>query len=125
MKFFVMFILAISTKAFAEIPCDIRLGQTVGVPAVEFVSEGIVHSKMPVKEMTSAALHEEMVNLQDMGVCAEVIQRKRCVLKFEKMKSGNQLTLIRGGDKWLSWKLPLKKDAQEFTRRLQKAGFCL
>jgi len=125
MKLLITILLVIGQNAFAEAPCDIRLGKTVGIPVVEFTSENTVHSKIPVREMTSASLHEEMVNLQDEGICEEKIQRKRCILKFEKVKKVGQLTLIRGGDRWLSWKLPLKKDAQEFTRRLQKAGFCL
>ncbi len=111
--------------AKAEAPCDIRLGYTLGVPVVEFTSENVVHSKIPVKEMTSASLHEELINLQDEGLCEEKVQRKRCILKFEKTKTKSHLTLIRGGDRWLSWNLSMKNSAQEFTKRLQKAGFCL
>jgi hypothetical protein len=125
MKFVVALLMIVAASAYAESTCDIRLGLTVGVPVVEFVSGTDVHSKIPVKEMTSASLQEEMLNLQDMGDCSETIIKKRCVLKYEKVKNANQLTLIRGNDRWLSWKLSHKKDAQEFTKRLQKAGYCL
>jgi hypothetical protein len=125
MKFLFVLIMLISQAAFAEAPCDIKLGQTVGVRAIEYATGNVVHSKMPLREMSVASLREEMVNLQDMGICEPKIQRKRCILKFEKTNKGNQLTLFRGVDRWLSWSLAGKASAQKFTRILQQAGFCL
>lgn len=66
-----------------------------------------------------------MVSLQDMGLCEMKIQKKRCILKFEKRAKENQLTLIRGSDRWLSWSLEGKTSAQKFVKILQQAGFCL
>jgi hypothetical protein len=125
MKFlFIMFML-LSQAVFAEAPCDIRLGTTVGVRAIEFTSGNVIHSKMPLREMSVAGLREEMVNLQDMGICEPKLQRKRCILKFEKSTKGNQLTMFRGSERWLSWSLAGKNSAQKFVRILQQAGFCL
>lgn len=115
----------LSQSAFAEAPCDIKLGTSVGVRVVEFATGNVVHSKMALKEMSVSSLREEMTSLQDMGVCAEKIQRKRCILKFEKRKKGNQLTLFRGSDRWLSWSLKGKTSAQKFAKILQQAGYCL
>lgn len=125
MKFIVLLIVFSIQAAMAEAPCDIRLGHTVGVRVVEFASGNVVHSKIPLKEMSVASLSEEMVNLQDMGICEEKIQKKRCILKFEKRKKGNLLTLFRDKDRWLSWKLAGKNSAQKFARILQQAGYCI
>lgn len=125
MKLIAFIILMISQAAFAEATCDIRLGQTVGVRVVEFATGNVVHSKIPLKEMSVSSLREEMISLQDMGICEEKIQRKRCILKFEKRTRSNQLTLLRGADRWLSWSLAGKTSAQKFVRILQQAGFCL
>lgn len=124
MKLILMLVLILSQSAFAEAPCDVRLGTSVGVRVVEFASENVIHSKISLREMSVANLREEMTNLQDMGVCEEKIQRKRCILKLEK-KSQNQLTMIRGEDRWLSWSLNGKASAQKFVKILQQAGFCL
>lgn len=125
MKFLIVLMMLLSQAAFAEAPCDIKLGKTVGVRVIEYASGNVVHSKMPLKEMSVASLREEMVNLQDMGVCEPKIERKRCILKFEKTSKGNQLTLFRANDRWLSWSLAGKQSAQKFVRILQQAGFCL
>lgn len=125
MKRFVMLILLLVQTAHAEAPCDVRLGQSVGVRVVEFSTDNVVHSKMPLKEMSVSSLREEMVNLQDMGICEEKLSRKRCILKFERRPKGNQLTLFRGVDRWLSWSLEGKTSAQKFVRILQQAGYCL
>lgn len=111
--------------ALAESSCDIKLGRSVGVRVVEFATDNVVHSKLPLREMSVASLREEMVSLQDMGICEEKIQRKRCVLKFEKRAEGNKLTFFRGPDRWLSWSLAGKASAQKFVRILQQAGYCL
>jgi hypothetical protein len=124
MKILALFLLILSRASFAEAPCDLRLGSTLGVRAIEFASENVIHSKLPLKEMSVASLREEMVSLQDIGVCELKIQRKRCILKFEKSAKGNQLTMFRGTDRWLSWNLAGKQSAQKFVRILQQAGFC-
>lgn len=123
MKLFLFLFIIAAQSAFAEAPCDIALGSTVGVRVVEFASGNVVHSKMALKEMSVSSLKEEMSSLQDMGVCEQKIQKKRCVLKFEK-KAQTQLTLIRGTDRWLSWSLNGKGSAQKFVKILQQAGYC-
>ncbi len=125
MKLFLVLILMISQSAFAEAPCDVRLGHSVGVRVIEFASENVVHSKMSLREMSVSSLKEEMTNLQDMGLCDMKIQRKKCILKFEKRSNENQLTLLRGDDRWLSWGLAGKTSAQKFVKILQHAGYCL
>jgi len=126
MKFkFALLLIIASQGAFAEAPCDVRLGTSVGVRVIEYATDNVVHSKILLKEMSVSSLREEMTNLQDMGICEEKIQRKRCVLKFEKRKVGNQLTLYRNADKWLSWSLKGKTSAQKFVKILQQAGYCL
>jgi hypothetical protein len=124
MKFLLVIILLIAQSAFAEAPCDIRLGHSVGVRVIEFATENVVHSKMSLREMSVSSLREEMTNLQDMGLCNLEIQRKRCILKFEKRTKENQLTLMRGSDRWLSWSLAGKTSAQKFVKILQQAGYC-
>lgn len=116
---------ATAQSAVAEAPCDIKLGSSTGVRIVEFATGNVVHSKMALKEMSVSSLREEMTNLQDMGVCEAKVERKRCILKFEKRPKENQLTLIRGADRWLSWSLAGKTSAQKFVRILQQAGFCI
>jgi len=125
MKIILLFILLISQAALAQSDCDIRPGQTMGVRIVEFFTGNVVHSKMQLKEMSVSTLNEEMMNLQDMGICEEKIQKKKCILKFEKHSTANQLTFIRGNDRWLTWSLNGKKSAQKFVKILQLAGFCL
>jgi len=124
MNFLLAIILLIAQSAFAEAPCDIRLGHSVGVRVIEFATENVVHSKMSLREMSVSSLSEEMTNLQDMGLCSLEIQRKRCILKFEKRTNENQLTLMRGSDRWLSWSLAGKTSAQKFVKILQQAGYC-
>lgn len=124
MKWIVIFVM-MTQMAFAEAPCDIKLGQSVGVRVVEFATGNVVHSKMPLKEMSVSSLREEMTNLQDMGVCEQKVSRQRCILKFERRPKGNQLTLFRGVDRWLSWSLAGKTSAQKFVKILQQAGYCL
>jgi len=125
MKLFLLFSILISQSVFAEAPCDVRLGHSVGVRVVEFATGNVIHSKMALKEMSVSSLREEMINLQDLGLCEMKIQRKRCILKFERRTKENQLTLIRDADRWLSWSLAGKVSAQKFVKILQQAGYCL
>lgn len=108
----------------AEELCDVRPGQSVSVKIMEFASGNTIHSKMTMKEATPDALLEEMINLQDMGVCAEKIISRQCILKFEKAKQSNILTLYRGKDKWGSWLVASKKQAQDYVKNLKRVGFC-
>jgi hypothetical protein len=124
MKFILISLLFMSQTVKAEALCDIRLGQTLGVRSIEFNSGNTVHSKIPLREMSVASLSEEMVNLQDMGVCAEKTIKKKCILKFEKRTNDNVLVLFRGEDRWLTWNLAGKVAAQKFIKILQQAGFC-
>lgn len=103
--------------------CDIRLGKTSGVQVVEFATNNFVHSKMALRDSTADAILEEMINLQDMGVCDEKIVAKKCILRFEKKPQTN-ITLFRGEDRWVSWKTSAKSDAQRFVINLKRIGFC-
>jgi hypothetical protein len=125
MKILVLFVLMLSHHAQAQSSCDIKLGRSAGVRVVEFATNHVVHSKIALKEMSVQSLQEEMLSLQEMGICQERIQRKRCVLKYEKLPSKNQLTMYRGSDRWPTWNLNAKNSAQKFVRILQLAGFCL
>ena len=111
-------------NACAEAPCDIRPGTSAGVKVVEFATGNIIHSKISFRESTVNAIVEEMVNLQDMGVCEERIKKQKCVLKFEKIKQHNFITLYRGGHKWNTWNLKSREQAQSYVKNLKRAGFC-
>lgn len=125
MKFaLILALFVFSSLASAEELCDVRPGESLGVKVIEFTSGNTIHSKMTLKETTPDALAEEIVNLQDMGVCAETIISKKCVLKFEKTQKTNLLTMYRGQDKWLSWPAISKNQAQVFVKSLQRVGFC-
>jgi hypothetical protein len=125
MKLVFILLLTLSQVALAEMPCDIKLGRSVGVRVLEFATGNVVHSKMALKEMSVMSLREETINLQDMGICEEKVISKRCVLKFERLEKGNQLVMFRGSDRWLSWSLEGKTSAQKFVKILQQAGFCI
>lgn len=116
--------LAATLNAFAEAPCDIRPGLSVGIRVVEFTTGHTIHSKIPLREGTAEALMEEMINLQDMGVCEEKITSQKCILKFEKVKDENFVTMYRGQAKWNSWVLSSKEQAQSYVKSLKRAGFC-
>ncbi len=120
----VLLLLTLNTLALAEDGCDIRLGTSVGVKVVEFVSGKLVHSKMALNESTPKALEEEIINLQDMGICEEKILSKKCVLKLEKVQAHNQVSFYRDQVKWLSWSLSSKQEAQIFVKKLKQVGFC-
>ncbi len=125
MKFFVIsLLLALNINAFAESPCDLRPGTSIGIKVVEFASGNVIHSKMPYRESTADALLEEMINLQDMGVCAEKIIPQKCILKFEKKAKINLITLYRGKNRWNTWNLKSKDQAQNFVKNLKRVGFC-
>lgn len=117
-------VLLFTLNAFAESPCDIRPGTSIGIRVVEFASGHQIHSKMPLRESTAEALLEEMINLQDMGICEEKILAKKCVLKFEKHKQTNYVTLYRGHNRWNTWGLKSKDQAQNYVKSLKKVGFC-
>lgn len=116
--------LMMAMNAFAEVPCDIRPGTSMGIKVIEFATGNKVHSKMTFKEGTPDALLEEMINLQDMGICEEKIKKHKCILKFEKIRNANYISLYRGGSKWNTWHLRSKAYAEQFVRNLKKAGFC-
>lgn len=126
MKFtFLSLFMLISLKAFAESHCDLRSGTSIGIKVVEFTTGNTIHSKMPMRESTADALLEEMINLQDMGVCEERIIAQKCVLKFEKLAKLNFIALYRGPNKWNTWNLKSKVEAQNFVKNLKRVGFCL
>jgi hypothetical protein len=79
---------------------------------------------MALKELSQSSLTEEMISLQDMGICEEKIVAKKCVLKFEKKQNVNNIVLIRGQDRWSTWNTKAKQEAQNFVKSLKNAGFC-
>jgi hypothetical protein len=117
-------IFVVATSLRAESVCDIRMGESIGIKVVEFATGHVIHSKMPIKEISASALREEMINLQEMGICEEKILGKKCVLKIEKIKKVNQLTFFRADSRWFTWNIKAKRQAQDFIRDLQKIGFC-
>lgn len=110
--------------AHAESTCDIRMGSSIGIRVVEFVTGQKIHSKMAFKESTAGALQEEMINLQDMGICEEKIISRRCILKYERGIRGHFVVMFRGNEKWNSWRLSSKELAQNYIKGLKKVGFC-
>lgn len=125
---FALIMLAAITQAVrAESLCDIRPGVSIGlgVKVVEFASGNQVHSKMSMREATPDALHEEIVNLQDMGVCEEQIRAQKCFFRVDKVKSKiKSITLIRGNQRWSTWTLKDKKNAENFVKNMKRVGFC-
>lgn len=125
MKFSVLSLfLFLSLEVFAEGPCDLRPGTSIGIKVMEFATGNMVHSKMPFRESTADALLEEMINLQDMGVCEEKIISQKCILKFEKREKLNFISLYRGNNRWNTWKLQSKDQAQNYVKNLKRVGFC-
>jgi hypothetical protein len=124
-KLLVLFsFLILSTSVFAEELCDVRPGVSVGIKVVEFTSGNTVHSKIPMRETTADSLLEEMISLQDMGICKEKIVAQKCTLKFEKISKANYISLYRGSSKWNTWHLKSKNTVQELVKNLKKTGFC-
>ena len=113
-----------NTCSYAESLCDIRIGESIGLKVVEFATGHVIHSKMSVRDMTANALKEEMTNLQDEGICEEKIRSQKCFLKLEKWAKVTGLTLMRGADKWMTWRLEARKQAEDFIRSLKREGFC-
>ena len=125
MKFsFAAIMMLFMLTAKAESLCDVRPGVSVGVKVIEFATGNVIHSKMPFKETTPDALLEEMINLQDMGVCEEKIVAQKCSLKFEKVRKSNFVTLLRGNTRWSTWNLAAKSRAEVFIKNLKRVGFC-
>ena len=124
MKFLIFLLLIIgSAQAGAEV-CDVRLGQSIGLRVVEFVSGNTIHSKMSLKDTTADSIQQEMTNLQEEGVCEDKIIARRCVLRYEKKSKTTLITLFRGEDRWVSWLLSSKKKAQDFIKNMKRVGFC-
>lgn len=118
-----LFIMFGSAYARAEV-CDVRLGQSIGLRVVEFVSGNTIHSKMSLKDTTADSIASEMMNLQEEGICDEQIIAKRCVLRYEKKSKTTLITLYRGQDRWVSWLLSSKKKAQDFIKSMKRTGYC-
>lgn len=125
MKYSVLtFMLLLALNAYAEAPCDVRPGNSIGIKVMEFASGNTIHSKIPFKETTADTLLEEMINLQDMGICEEKITAQKCILKYEKVQKANYISLYRAGTKWNTWNLKSKDHAQKFVNSLKRVGFC-
>jgi hypothetical protein len=116
--------LLFTTATWAESPCDVKIGESLGVKVLRFTSGPVVHSKMLLTELSTGALSEEMANLRDEGICNEQMPTRKCILKFEKTRPKTTLSLYRDGDKWTSWEIASKREAQVFVKSLQRAGFC-
>jgi hypothetical protein len=125
MKNLVIFtFMILSFNALAESPCDIRPGTSSGVKVIEFATGNKIHSKILLRESSADALLEEMVSLQDMGICEEKIYAQKCILKFEKFKKTNYISLYRGKNKWNTWQLKSKDQAFDLVKKMKKVGFC-
>ncbi len=125
MKFLIATMFAfLSLAAAAESKCDLKISTSLGVKVVEFTSENVIHSKMTIKESSADALAEELINLQDLGLCSTEFQAQKCVLRFEKAKSVNYISMYRGSERWLTWNLTAKSKAQLYVAGLKRFGFC-
>lgn len=118
-----LILVLVSAWAQAEVPCDVRVGRTIGLQVVEFATDNVVHSKMSLREGTPEAIEEEIINLQEEGICQEKLTARKCVLRLEK-KNKTLVTLYRGKDRWLSWEVKSKKHAQNYVIKLKKIGLC-
>ena len=124
MKLFaIALLLAATTWAQADSTCELRISETIGLKVVEFTSGNLVHSKMNLTESSAKAIEEEFINLQDEGICSSKKVPQKCILKLEK-KPTVSLTLIRGKERWQSWKVNEKNAAQEYVKSLKALGFC-
>lgn len=121
----ILFVLGLlfSVSSFSQ-TCDIRPGTSIGIKVIEFASGNQILSKMPMREGEPDAILEEMINLQEMGVCEEKIISQKCILKFEKISKANYLTLYRGNSRWSSWNLKDKEKANSYVKNLKRVGFC-
>jgi hypothetical protein len=120
-----IFFALVTAQVFAQTKCDLKMSHSVGVKTVEFISGNVVHSKMAMKESTADALAEELINLQDAGICDQEFIAQKCVLKFEKAKKVNFISMYRGTERWLTWNLSAKLKAQNYVTGLKRFGFCL
>ncbi len=124
MKFLVLILMILGSALARAESCDVRMGQSIGLRVVEFVSGNTIHSKMSLKDTTADSIHHEMMSLQEEGVCDERIVVKKCILRYEKKSKTTLITLIRGEDRWVSWLLSSKKKAQDFIKNMKRVGFC-
>ncbi len=122
--FFAVLLCSFNQALYAESPCEIRPGTTMGIRVMEFASGNVIHSKIPLRESSPEALYEEMISLQDMGICEEHITPRKCVLRFEKLRQTNYVVLLRGKEKWNAWGLKSKDEAQKYVKGLKRYGFC-
>jgi len=123
-RLLIFLILILSLKAFAEKDCDIRVGKSLGVKVMEFSSGKEVHSKMAMQDVTPDAIFEEIISLQEMGICNEKIFSQKCVLKLLKGKNTSKIVLIRNKQALMIWSVPDKNKAQYFVKSLMRIGFC-
>ena len=124
MKFLVLILLILGSAHARADFCDVRMGQSIGLRVVEFVSGNTIHSKMSLKDTTADAIYSEMINLQEEGLCEERIIARRCILRYEKKAKTTLVTMFRGEDRWVSWLLSSKKKAQDFIKSMKRTGFC-
>lgn len=124
MKYLILILLILGSAHAHADACDVRMGQSIGLRVVEFVSGNTIHSKMSLKDTTADSIYHEMISLQEEGVCEERIVAKRCILRYEKKSKTTLITLIRGEDRWVSWLLSSKKKAQDFIKNMKRVGFC-
>ncbi len=124
MKFLVLLLLILGSAHARADFCDVRMGQSIGLRVVEFVSGNTIHSKMSLKDTTADSIASEMMNLQEEGLCEEKIIARRCILRYEKKAKTTLITLFRGEDRWVSWLLSSKKKAQDFIKNMKRTGFC-
>src|SRR6476660_1534400 len=92
MKLLVLLIMILGSAYGHAESCDVRLGQSIGLRVVEFVSGNTIHSKMSLKDTTADSIHQEMTNLQEEGVCDEKVIAKRCILRYEKKSKTTLIT---------------------------------
>ena len=123
-RIWILLSLIVSFSAFAEPICDLAPAVSSGVNVIEFRAENSSQSKIPLNQFSTSALQEELLSLQDMGICDSKVVKEKCVLRFEKLQNQNIISMIRGNKKWLSWNLQNKKAAQNFVVSLKKVGFC-
>jgi len=113
-----------SLDALAEKDCDIRAGKSLGINVIKFTSGNEVHSKMAMQDVSPDAIFEEIISLQEMGICNEKIFSQKCTLKLLKSKKINKIVLIRNKQALMIWSVPDKDKAQNFVRSLMRIGFC-
>ena len=124
MKKLGIILMLFTLSAWGESPCDIRPGETEGIKVLKFHSGSTVHSKMALRDVTPDALFEEMISLQEMGVCREKIYSKKCHLKMIRTKTVSRINFLRNHELWMSWPVQEKKQAQNFVKSLIRIGFC-